>query len=212
MGIADGTPLGRTVLVDHGPDALRWNLVIVAEGYQSTEQDTFNTDADNFVKFLLDQSPFDAIDVESGINISRVNIASNESGADDPAACGGSGVQRNTYLDATYCGDGKISRDLVVDNLLAKQVVTSLGGTPTCLLVLVNDTGDGGTGNVGIAVTSKSPDWLDTTLHEIGHAAFLLADEYAYVDSPVAQEPGQAIFPGPEPPAANATMSLNPLK
>ena len=45
MGASDGAVVGLTKIVDAGPPAKRWNLVIVAEGYRKVELPKFAIDA-----------------------------------------------------------------------------------------------------------------------------------------------------------------------
>lgn len=41
MSAADGYVLGTTKIVDHGPNAARWDLVFVGDGYQAGELDQY---------------------------------------------------------------------------------------------------------------------------------------------------------------------------
>ena len=59
MGTSDGAVIGATKIVDHGSDAARWTMVIVADGYRSNELPQFHTDAQNFVNTLVATAPFD---------------------------------------------------------------------------------------------------------------------------------------------------------
>ena len=86
---ADGTVVGTTKILDKGPAASRFNLVLLAEGYTAGEQAQFAQDAQDFVDFLLETPPFSTNC--SAINVYRVDVISDEAGADDPVACGGSG-------------------------------------------------------------------------------------------------------------------------
>src|SRR5262245_49682316 len=119
MGATDGFLHEHKNLLDHGPASDRWNLVILSEGYQELELADFHSDADMFLKGLLSSPPFDAIDVESAINIWRIDVSSKASGADDPALCGGTGFVAATYFDATFCLNGLprligVNHDLVI--------------------------------------------------------------------------------------------------
>jgi hypothetical protein len=89
MGAADGRVIGTTRIVDNGDPSDRWNLVIVSDGYQESELPQFETDAQSFVDLLAVTPPFDTL--MSALNVYRLDVASTDSGADDPAACGGSG-------------------------------------------------------------------------------------------------------------------------
>ncbi len=116
MSTSDGTVKGIQKIVDHGDDALRWNVVILAEGYKDAELPTFLTDAQSFANTFSTTAPFDTL--WSGINVHAVSVSSTDSGADDPASCGdgshGAGTTVRSYFDATYCGGGAIRRLLTV--------------------------------------------------------------------------------------------------
>ena len=46
MGTADGAVVSTTKIVDHGPDAARWNLVILSEGFTTAELDAYHVAAE----------------------------------------------------------------------------------------------------------------------------------------------------------------------
>src|SRR5215204_413843 len=112
MAASDGTVLGLTKVYDEGPASERWNLVLVAEGYTSAQMLDFHADVQDFITHLFNQAPFDEPAVACAINIYRLDVASNETGADDPMCGdgGGAGTTAATYFDATYCFDGAIRR------------------------------------------------------------------------------------------------------
>ena len=45
MTTADGMVLGTTKIVDNGPSAIRWDLVVMGDGYQDGQMTQFETDA-----------------------------------------------------------------------------------------------------------------------------------------------------------------------
>ena len=49
MSAADGTIGGRQKIVDHGPDAARYNVVVLGDGYRAAEMAKYNDDAQAFV-------------------------------------------------------------------------------------------------------------------------------------------------------------------
>ncbi len=100
MGTADGHVIGTTKVVDHGDPALRWNLVILGDGYQTGQIAQFAANVASFIAKLQSEPPFG--DVWTGINVYRIDIASTDSGADDPTACGGTGATARTYFDASF--------------------------------------------------------------------------------------------------------------
>ncbi len=176
MSTADGSVVGATKIVDRGPNDRRWNLVIVAEGYRSSELTQFASDAQSFANTLLATAPFDGL--QSAINVHRIDVSSTDSGADDPAACGGSGAIAATYFDASFCNSG-IQRLLLVDSASVLNVVNARVPEWHAILVVVNSTVYGGAGGA-VGVYSLAPTAALIALHELGHTAFGLADEYEY--------------------------------
>src|SRR5262249_29886799 len=98
---ADGSVLGTTQIVDHGPVSRRFNLVITCDGYQAAQMTQFATDAQSFVDKLFGTPPFEA--VQGAFNVFRVDVASTDEGADDPTECGGTGATVKTFFDASFC-------------------------------------------------------------------------------------------------------------
>jgi IgA peptidase M64 len=84
MSTADGSVVGTTKLVDHGPSSERWDLVLMGDGYQSGQLGQFATDTQSFVDKLFATAPFDNAAVAAAINVHRVDVTSTDSGADDP--------------------------------------------------------------------------------------------------------------------------------
>ena len=200
MSAADGAVVSTTKLVDHGPDASRWTMVILAEGYQAGELDTFHTDADAFVAKLFATPPF--TEMWCAINIYRVDVRSTDSGADEPATCGdgttGSGAVARTYFDATYCVAGT-ARLLAGDQALA--LVTAQAQVPEvdATVIIVNSSRYGGAGGA-VAWFSTHAEAAEIGVHELGHSAFGLIDEYGdIIDS----------WTGGEPPEPNVTVDTN---
>ncbi len=196
MGTTDGAVLSTTKIVDHGPDAARWNLVILAEGFRQAEMDKFHTAAEAFVTKLHATHPFRQM--WCAINVHRVDIRSDQSGADEPATCAdgeaGAGTTKRTYFDSSFCRSGT-SRLLHGDEGLA--VATSQAAVPqvAATAVIVNSTRYGGAGG-SAAWFSLAAAADEIGVHELGHSAFKLADEYG---------DNTPTWVGGEPPAPNLT-------
>jgi len=205
MGTSDGTIVGATKILDHGSDTDRWTMVLVAEGYRSSELTQFHTDAQNFVNTLVATAPFNAL--QAAINVYRLDVSSTNSGADDPTACGGSGATPATYFDASFCNSG-IRRLLQVNNA---NVITAVNANVVAwdmIMVLVNSTVYGGSGG-SVATFSKAPSAIEIGLHEMGHTAFGLADEYEYWAGCGSGETGHDHHPASEPSQPNVTINSN---
>jgi len=195
-------------VVNNGPPQQKWNLVVLGDGYREDahvqELDDFHRHVDDFVDTLRATRPFDAN--WSAINVYRIDVTSPDSGADDPAECaGGTGATPTTFFDATFCsrwGTQRFDRLLTVDGGKARYIAKNRLPQMHQVLVIVNSPkygGSGGSGNVA-AVCSVAPEAFRVAIHEMGHSAFSLADEY--------EEPGQAA-PTSEPLQPNITISTS---
>lgn len=197
MSAADGSVRSTTQLVNNGPASRRWNLVIMSEGFKESQLKQFHTYAQAFVDKLAATVPFD--EMWHAINVFRVDVASRDSGADHPVTCRGGvtvhPVKVRTYFDARYCWSGDDERLLAGNEDLARTTAKAAVNSVTARLVIVNDTLYGGAGGT-TAFFSLHPDASNIGLHELGHSAFKLEDEY-----------GDAIqvWDAGEPPAANVT-------
>lgn len=192
MGVSDGYVVGSTKIVDHGPNNLRWNLVIIGDGYRATELTQYHTDVQNFLTTLRATPPYD--ELFCGINVHRVDVVSTESGADDPGCAGGAAVTANTYFDATFCtmfAGSPLDRLLSVNTALALSVATAQVPLRHQVLCIVNSSKYGGSGGT-IATCSTNGAAAQIAIHEIGHSAYGLADEYGGNGAGTpAGEPGQ---------------------
>jgi hypothetical protein len=204
VSTSDGTVVGTTRIVDNGPPQCRFNLVLVAEGYRQTELAQFATDAQQFVNTLFATAPFD--DLQSAFNVYRVDVSSTDSGADDPTACGGTGATPATYFDASFCNAG-IQRLLLVNTTTVLGVVNVQVPQWHQIIVIVNSPIWGGAGGT-IGTTSTAGGWENIAIHELGHAAFGLADEYEYWAG-CGVDTTQNTYTGGEPAEPNVTADSN---
>ncbi len=211
MGVRDGVVKGTTRIYDNGSTAERFNLVLVGEGYTESELGVFATDCEDFVESLFATKPFD--EFRCAFNIFRIDVASLESGARDPVACGGTGADPRTYFDATLCTGG-VRRALTVNTNLVLDVVEQQVPAFHSAQVIVNTPIYGGTGGaIGVSSHATRKDdgtpvvWQETPLHEMGHSIFHLADEYEYRQGCDTGERTQDRAPGGEPAEENITRS-----
>jgi IgA Peptidase M64 len=185
MSASDGNIVGTTKIVDNGPGNFRWDLVIVGDGYQASELAQYHTDVENFLTRFRATPPFD--ELFSGINVHRVDVVSTDSGADDPADCPepgvppGTGATPRTYFDATFCSVGpggvRLACLLTIDSTSAKSVASAQVPLRNQVLCLVNSSKYGGSGG-DVATCSTNAQAAEIAIHELGHSAFHLADEY----------------------------------
>ncbi len=140
MSTADGSVAGKQKIVDHGPDAQRYNVVILGDGYRAAEMAKYRADVQAFVHVFGETAPF--ADLWCGINVHRIDVVSTDSGADDPIACGdgtaGSGAVARTYFDATFCSGNAIRRLLTCDSASALDVAHAQVPAAHVTMVIVN--------------------------------------------------------------------------
>ena len=154
---------------NNGNDDNRMVWVIMGDGYTSLQLDDFHQNVDNIIDKIFNTSPWSSY--KNFINVYRIDVISNESGADHPS----SSRYVNTALDATFDTYG-ISRLLTVDDSKAFDVASEVPSFDA-VMVLVNDQQYGGSGGATIAFSNHEKAGL-IALHEIGHLIGDLADEY----------------------------------
>lgn len=183
-----------TTIRNNGDSANRVDVAILGDGYTASELGKYATDVETFIQDLFAQEPFR--EYQRYFNIHRVDVTSNQSGADHPER--NPPVFVDTALDATYNCSG-IQRLICVDSSKVNGVVSSSLSSDRrdVILVIVNDAEYGGSGGA-IAVTSVHSTVVDVILHELGHSFGLLADEYG--------GPPPSCNSSIEPPEVNATM------
>ena len=210
MSAADGSLAGTQKIVDHGPDALRYNVVILGDGYRAAELPNYHADVQAFVAAFRATAPFG--DLWCGINVHRIDIVSTDSGADDPVTCGdgsaGSGAVARTYLDATFCSANLIRRLLTCDSVRARAIAQAHVPAAHVTLVIVNSPLYGGSGG-DVATFSTAAGAAEIALHEMGHTAFGFADEYESYAGCGSGETGHDVYVGGEPAEPNVTKNLD---
>lgn len=200
MSASDGYVVGTTKIVDHGPGNARWDLVIIGDGYRASELAQYHTDVQNFLTRFRATPPFD--ELFCGINVHRIDVVSTDSGADDPGCAGGAAITANTYFDATFCtlfAGNPLDRLLSVNTALALSVASGQVPLRNQVLCIVNSSKYGGSGG-DVATCSTHPQAAEIAIHELGHSAFGLADEYGG---------NGAGTPAGEPPKPNVTRDTN---
>jgi hypothetical protein len=191
-----------TTVMNNGPSDNRIDLIFIGDGYTSTQIETVYQD---HVVAELDylfsgafRNPFPRY--ESFFNAHRVNVVSNESGADQPP----NNIFRDTALDASYWWGGSVERCLYFDTGKANAAVNiALSGTgidSDARLGVVNDSKYGGCGGSWAVYAGGNSSATDIGVHELGHSLGSLADEYFS---------NGAFYSGPEPNSVNLTTNPN---
>lgn len=192
---------GYLTVVDNGPSSNRIDMVFLGDGYTASQIDTvyaghIQTTLDNF--FGGNEDPFPRY--RNFFNAYRVDVISNESGADRPPE----GIWRDTALDAQYYYEGGPREHLYFNRYKADAVLAGSGllepeFSIEMQMVTVNDTiyGGGGTNTYSVFAGGSGFSW-QIALHELGHSFAGLADEYVT---------GTQTYVSSEPNVPNATIS-----
>jgi hypothetical protein len=178
MGASDGSIGATTKVVDHGSPSSRWDLVVLGDGYRANDLAKYHTDVQAFIDRIRLTPPWD--ELWCAVNVWRVDVTSTESGADEPTTCGGPGTTPKTFFDATFCslwGATPLERLLTVDSARADAAALAAVPLRNQTLVIVNSSKYGGSGG-SVATCSTHAQAAEIAIHEIGHSAFGLADEY----------------------------------
>src|SRR6188472_4305363 len=203
MSTADGTVLGNTQIYGGAPRNRAFNVVLLADGFTAAQQNAFDTACTSFVNAFIGTPPFD--ELGPAINIFRVNVASTDTGADDPVAGGGTGATARTYFDSSFGGNN--IRGLLVCNSTT-VLLTAAAQVPefSVAIVVVNSTIYGGSGG-SVGTYSLAGGATEIAIHEMGHTAFGLADEYPYWAG--GAETGHDHHPAGEPTEPNVTTNTD---
>lgn len=198
-------PDGRSyaAVIDHGPSAIRYDIVFVGDGFTSAEQSLFNNKVDEAVDALRNRIPYSTR--MCAFNIWRVNVVSQESGVDHPAG----NVFKNTELDCTY-GDpahGEAERCIQSDSPAKCFEAADFAPDYDAVFVLVNDTQWGGCAG-GLVFSSIAPGFARTITHELGHKIGGLADEYTCYVCDGSDD--DRSYGGGEPGQPNVTIETDP--
>ena len=173
-----------STILTNGPTANRLNVVVLAEGYRAREKGQFLTDATNAVNRLLAAPPFQ--EYSGYFNAFAIFVASAQSGSDHYSP---STRLVNTYFNSSFDSYGFPNAITIPPNDRDKNYADGQGKVDALLqalmpeydlvVMLVNDTTYGGTGEPPLAITSLNSAASDTVVHECGHALGGLADEYS---------------------------------
>ncbi|WP_251075751.1 M64 family metallopeptidase [Streptomyces sp. ISL-12] len=203
MTTSDGSVQGRTQIHGTAPRNRAFTIVLLGDGFTAAQQAAFNTACTDFVSALTTTAPYDKIG--RSINIWRVNVTSTDSGADDPASAGGTGATARTYFDSTFGANG-IRRLLVCNSSTVLQTAAAQVPEFSVAIVVVNSTVYGGSGG-SIGTYSLASGATEIAIHELGHTAYGLADEYAYYAG--GNETGHDHHPPGEPAEPNVTLNTD---
>ena len=174
-----------TTILNNGSSATRMDYVFIGDGYTAAEIDKWRADAQKVINGFLADPLFNAN--RASMNIHRVDVASNQSGVDEIDK----GIYRDTAMDGEFACYN-IERLLCVNNTKATNIAASVLAPDArdVIVVIANSTRYGGSGGA-VATLSMHASSIEVALHEIGHTAFALADEYEYGTCSTSSEPSE---------------------
>ncbi len=185
----EGEHLESLRVVQVGPiglPALRVDLVILGDGYVAEDfrpQGKWEIDSARLAKNFFEKLPFKTL--RHLFNVHLVEVRSQDRGADSSPGSD----EKRTAFDSTYGFTG-IDRLLVCQDQQAVLKAARNAPALDMILVLVNDSRDGGSGgeedDIPLSTCSTEPTAYETAIHELGHSFANLADEY--VDEAIADQ------------------------
>lgn len=190
VSLVVGQIFDKVTIKNSGADDNRINLVILSEGYQTSELPQFEIDATNFMNDLFAEEPFASY--ENYFNVHILKVPSNESGSTHPGTAGDESsytvptLAVDSYFDTTYDYYG-IHRLLYTESQATiSTVLANNFQTFDQALILVNSPHYGGSGGT-YPIASTGQDGGEVAIHEIGHSFADLKDEYYPGDAQVAE-------------------------
>ena len=152
-------------------------ITVLGDGFTTEDQGKFNYYAQLFANHALEIKPFD--EYADCIKIYRINVISNESGVTRDQSTDGENVPgldpRDTYFNSSLWNGGT-QRALRADTDKALELSYSYF-PDSWVMLLLNSTVNGGTGGK-LSLTTLNDQFIDTCIHELGHTAAGLPDDY----------------------------------
>jgi hypothetical protein len=184
-------------VMNNGDPQNRVDIAIVGDGYTSSEMSKYAADVQQVIDGFFSAPPFD--EYQHYFNVHRIDVVSNESGADHPERT--PPVYKDTAFDSAYNCSG-IQRLICANTSKVLSAASSVlaPAERDFIIVIVNDPTYGGSGG-SVPVISTDPSVVELALHEEAHSFGLLADEYG-------GPPPPACDTSSEPSAANVTMQV----
>ena len=171
--------VGWETLYGDGEAARRLDLVLLGDGYTDDELDTWRSDAAELAEALVQTAPFSSW--SAALRIHRVDVASAESGASfDCEGC----TWRDTALGSIYplelvnqlTGADYRRTSLFQEDQFAIARAASV--VPWDLAFVLVNSANGGGMAIHVATAGRDDNWIDTSLHELGHLVGRVGDEY----------------------------------
>jgi hypothetical protein len=194
----------KWAVMENGDPKQKVDLLILGDGYASSEMEKFHADAIRLTEVLFGYEPFKSR--RGDFNVWAIDLPATESGVSRPRA----GQFRRTPLSAQYNVFDSERYVLTNDNRTLRDVAA---GVPYEFIeILVNEEQYGGGGIFNFQATASVRAGYANYLfvHEFGHHFAGLGDEY--YTSEVAYETGRSDLPEPWEPNVTALGEPERLK
>ena len=169
-----------------GDNDKRINLVIMGDGYQTSEFAKFISDATSFSNEMFSQSPFK--EYANYFNVYAIKVPSNESGSDHPATATDvtepvfDVASVDTFFNTSFDTNNFHRLLYTYNSSIVYNVLATNFPEFDQPIILVNSSEYGGAGGP-YAVSSTGNNANEIAIHELGHSLFNLKDEYYAGDS-----------------------------
>ncbi|MGQ7844074.1 M64 family metallopeptidase [Granulosicoccus sp. 3-233] len=165
------TDSGRGITLSGVENGNAVHVVVLGDGYTIDQQPLFREHVEDAIENMRSDAGISAH--FDALSIHMISTVSEDSGSDDNELTDA----RDTYYNSTY-NCGSIQRLICADSL--QMLLTAVEEYPDFdqVILLVNDTRYGGSGNSGARYAITSAYAPQIALHEMGHSLANLADEY----------------------------------
>jgi IgA Peptidase M64. len=160
------------IIAENGPASEKLDIVILGDGYSTSEMEKFRNDAKRMSNALLTTEPFKS--QNKNINIRAVETPALQSGVNKPHH----GVFKRSPLSVSYSTFDSERYALTFDNKTVRDVASAVPYDFMVILINERTYGGGGIYNLytTVAADNKFSEYI--MVHEMGHHMAALADEY----------------------------------
>lgn len=189
---AQTTVLGVDTIWKSGPISKRINLVIMGDGYTSSEIPQFLTDVNNVTNYLFNTSPFSFY--KNYFNVFAIKCASPQSGVTHLGTATDVTEPASPLYNVNNCFNTRfdnynIHRLIYSNNSAAIYSVLSANFPNYDQIVILGNSPEYGGAGGAYAVSSTHSSSKEIVMHELGHSFAGLADEYWAGASYAAEKP-----------------------
>lgn len=189
---AQTTVLGVDTIWKSGPINKRINLVIMGDGYTSSEMTQFLTDVNNVTNYFFNMPPFSFY--KNYFNIFAIKCASPQSGVTHLGTATDVTEPASPLYNVNNCFNTRfdnysIHRLIYSNNSAAIYNVTANYFPNYDQLVILGNSPEYGGAGGAYAVSSTNSNSREIVMHELGHSFAGLADEYWAGASYAAEKP-----------------------